>query len=47
MSQFSAFPSGQYGQPPQQPVQSRPVLASYRTYEEAQRAVDYLSLIHI
>ena len=28
---------------PPQPVQSRPLLATYRTYEEAQRAVDYLS----
>jgi hypothetical protein len=49
MSQFSSpFGSG-LGQPGaasqagQQPVQQRPVLASYRTYEEAQRAVDYLS----
>jgi hypothetical protein len=31
-------------QPPvPQPVQSRPVLASYRSYEEAQHAVDWLS----
>ncbi len=31
-------------QPPvPQPVQSRPLLASYRTYEEAQHAVDWLS----
>jgi hypothetical protein len=43
MSQFSPFGSGTPSQPGQQPVQSRPLLASYRTYEEAQRAVDYLS----
>jgi hypothetical protein len=43
MSQFSPFGSATPGQPPQQPVQSRPLLASYRTYEEAQRSVDYLS----
>ena len=43
MSQFSPFGQGPPGQPPRQPVQSRPLLASYRTYEEAQRAVDYLS----
>ncbi|MGZ4480345.1 MAG: general stress protein [Nocardioidaceae bacterium] len=43
MSEFTPGPSGPYGQPAQQPVQSRPVLASYRTYEEAQRAVDFLS----
>jgi hypothetical protein len=31
-------------QPPvPQPVQSRPLLATYRTYEEAQHAVDWLS----
>jgi hypothetical protein len=31
-------------QPPvPQPVQSRPLLASYRTYEEAQHTVDWLS----
>jgi hypothetical protein len=34
---MSEYPQGQ------QPVQQRPVLASYRTYEEAQRAVDFLS----
>ncbi len=40
---MSDFTPGAYGQPAQQPVQSRPVLATYRTYEEAQRAVDFLS----
>ena len=46
MSQFSSpFGAGAQlpGQEGQQPVQSRPVLATYRTYPEAQRAVDYLS----
>ena len=39
MSQFGT-PAGAAGV---QPVQQRPVVASYPTYEEAQRAVDYLS----
>ena len=41
MSQFS--PSNLPGQQGQQPVQNRPLLASYKTYAEAQRAVDFLS----
>ena len=41
MSQFSA--AGLPGQQGQQPVQNRPLVATYRTYEEAQRAVDFLS----
>jgi hypothetical protein len=46
MSQFSSpFGSGGplSGQQGQQPVQNRPLVASYHTYEEAQRAVDFLS----
>jgi len=39
--QFSA--SNLPGQQGQQPVQNRPLVASYKTYEEAQRAVDFLS----
>lgn len=41
MSQFSA--SNLPGQQGQQPVQNRPLVASYKTYLEAQRAVDFLS----
>ena len=41
MSQFSA--SNLPGQQGQQPVQNRPLVASYKTYAEAQRAVDFLS----
>jgi hypothetical protein len=41
VSQFS--PSNLPGQHGQQPVQNRPLLASYKTYAEAQRAVDFLS----
>ncbi len=41
MSQFSSpNPPGQQGQ---QPVQIRPLVARYTTYEDAQRAVDFLS----
>src|SRR5664279_286141 len=39
--QFSA--SNLPGQQGQQPVQNRPMVASYKTYAEAQRAVDFLS----
>jgi hypothetical protein len=39
--QFSA--SNLPGQQGQQPVQNRPLVASYKTYEQAQRAVDFLS----
>jgi hypothetical protein len=39
--QFSA--SDLPGQRGQQPVQNRPMVASYKTYAEAQRAVDFLS----
>ena len=39
--QFSA--SHLPGQQGQQPVQNRPVVVSYKTYEQAQRAVDFLS----
>lgn len=39
--QFSA--SNLPGQQGQQPVQNRPVVVSYKTYEQAQRAVDFLS----
>ncbi len=39
--QFSA--SNLPGQQGQQPVQNRPLVASYKTYAEAQRAVDFLS----
>src|SRR5436309_11850412 len=43
---MSQDPSG-YGRPVRQdgmqPAENRPVVASYPTYEEAQRAVDYLS----
>src|SRR6476661_3770065 len=41
MSQFGT-PAGAAGV---QPVQQRPVVASYATYEEAQRAVDYLGIV--
>ena len=41
MSQFSA--SDLPGQQGQQPVQNRPLLATYKTYAEAQKAVDFLS----
>jgi hypothetical protein len=44
MSQFgSAFGGARQPPPPGPPVQSRPVVASYPTYAEAQRAVDFLS----
>jgi hypothetical protein len=39
--QFSA--SNLPGQQGQQPVQNRPLVASYKTYAEAQKAVDFLS----
>jgi len=46
MSQFSS-PFGASGPLPGQeglqPVQQRPVLASYRTYEDAQRTVDFMA----
>lgn len=41
MSQFEA--SNLPGQQGMQPVQNRPLVASYKTYVEAQRAVDFLS----
>jgi hypothetical protein len=41
MSQFSQ--PNLPGQQGQQPVQNRPLVASYKTYAEAQRAVDFLS----
>src|SRR5436190_23983398 len=46
MTQFSTPFGGGGARPGQegvQPVQNRPVVASYTAYEEAQRAVDYLS----